>query len=67
MVKGTKQIRKKIQSSLEDIFSVFFICFVYFVCSFNIFHFYIIIFSLLYFVRIFGESFKRVGKLRGVT
>ena len=46
-------------------FSIF-VCFVYFVRSFNIFHFCIISFSLLYLVQIYGKSFIQMGKLRGV-
>ena len=33
------------QSSLEDFFVSIFACFVYFVCSFNVFHSYMISFS----------------------
>ena len=36
----------------------------YFVCSFNIFHFYTIGFSLLYLAQIYGKSFIRIHKLR---
>ena len=42
-----------------------FICFVYFVYSFNIFLFGRICFSFLYLAQIFGKSFIQMGELRG--
>ena len=57
--------RTQIQFSSEYIFPII-LCFVYFVCSFNIFHFYIISVSLLYVLQIYKNIFIRVGKVRGV-
>ena len=55
-------IIKQVFSHRRQFFSIFFY-FVYFMCSFNIFHFYITSFSLLYLVQIFGKSFIVMGKL----
>ena len=46
---------------MQDIFSVFFVCFVYFVCIFNIFRFYTIIFSLLYLIQILKKKLYQWG------
>ena len=48
----------------RQLFSVF-VCFVYFVYWFNIFHFYMVTFSLLYLAQIFRKSFIQMGQLRG--
>ena len=45
---------------------ILFVCFVYFLYSFNIIYFYIFIVLLLYLAQIFGKRFIQMDELRSV-